>query len=71
MKIRGSEGGRRSFTGTCQKGFSRRVPPQPSARLTHCLKLDTVMWLLRFSVLRETPMTSALHFKKLKCCERR
>jgi len=28
------------------------------------------MWLLRFSVLRETPMTSAIHFKKLKCCKK-
>jgi hypothetical protein len=26
MKIRGSEGGRRSFTGTCQRSFRWRVP---------------------------------------------
>ena len=39
----------------------------PSARLTHRPKLDTVLWLLRCSVLRETPMASAIHFKKLNC----
>jgi hypothetical protein len=25
------------------------------------------VWLLRCSVLRETPMASAIHFKKLNC----
>jgi EmrB/QacA subfamily drug resistance transporter len=29
-----------------------------------------VVWLLRCSVLRETPMASAIHFKKLNCYER-
>jgi len=40
------------------------IPGSPSARLTRGLKLNTgqwqtndVCWLLRFSVLRETPMT--------------
>jgi len=35
----------------------------------HSLKLEAVLWLLRCSVLRETPMTSAINvqFKKLKC----
>jgi hypothetical protein len=56
MKIRGSEGGRRGFTGTCQRSLRWRVPRHPSARLTHCLKLDTGVWLLRCSVFRETPM---------------
>ena len=43
------------------------IPGSPSARLNHCLKLNTGQWLLRFSVLRETPMTFACgHFKKLK-----
>jgi len=67
-QIRGSEGGRRGlpafggargdqgFTGTCLQGLRWRVSRQPSARLTHCLKLDTVVGLLRCSVLRETPM---------------
>ncbi len=63
----GSEGGRRGFTGTCMEGFIWRVPRQPSARLTHGPKLDTAMWLLRCSILRETPMASAIHFKKLNC----
>jgi hypothetical protein len=67
MQIRGSEGGRRGFTGTSMEGFGWQVPRQPSARLPHSLKLVTVVWLLRCSVFRETPMTSAIHFKKLNC----
>ena len=40
----------------------------PSARLTRGLKLNTGQWLLRFSVLRETLMTSTLSipFQKAK-----
>ena len=81
-QIRGSEGGRRGlpafggargdqgFTGTSMQGLRRRVPQKPSARLTHSLKLDTALWLLRCSVLRETPMAfSCYYFKKLNCCE--
>jgi len=76
-QIRGSEGGRRGlpafggargdqgFTGTSMQGFSWRVPRCSSARLNHGLKLDKVVWLLRCSVFRETPMASAIHFKKL------
>ena len=64
-QIRGSEGERRGFTGTSMQGFIWQVLQWPSARLTHGLKLDTVVWLLRCSVLRETPMASAIHFKKL------
>jgi hypothetical protein len=56
MQIMGSEGGRRGFTGTSIEGFRWQVPRKPSARLTHSLKLVTVVWLLRSSVLRETPM---------------
>jgi hypothetical protein len=52
----GSEGGRRGFTGTCPEGFIWRVSPQPSARLTHGPEQATAVWLLRCSVLRETPM---------------
>jgi len=66
MQIRGSEGGRRGFAGTCMQGFSWQVPQQPSARLTHCLKRATGQRLLRCSVLKETPMPSAIHFKNLK-----
>jgi len=65
---RGSEGGRRGlpasggaegdqgFTGTCPEGFIWRGSPQPSARLTHGPEQATAVWLLRCSVLRETPM---------------
>ncbi len=67
MQIGGSEGGRRGFTGTSMQLFRWQVPQKPSARLTHRLKLDTVVWLLRCSVLREVPMASAIHFKKLNC----
>ena len=63
LQIRGSEGGRRGFTGTCLQDVRWRVPRQPSARLTHGPKLDTAVWLLRCSVFRETPMASAIHFK--------
>jgi hypothetical protein len=44
-----------------------QIPLQPSARLTHGLKLATELWLLRCSVLRETPMASAIHFKRPNC----
>jgi hypothetical protein len=67
VQIRGSEGGRRIVTGTPMQGFRWQIPRKPSARLTHDLKLDTAVWLLRCSVFRETPMASAIHFKKLKC----
>ena len=56
LKIRGSEGGRRVVTGTCQLGMTWRVPRQPSARLTHGLKLAMKVWRLRCSVFRGTPM---------------
>jgi hypothetical protein len=56
LPIRGSEGGRRGFTGTCQLGITWRVPRQPSARLTHDLELATEMWRLRFSVFGGTLM---------------
>jgi hypothetical protein len=66
MQIRGSEGGRRGLTGTCQGGIGWRVPRWPSARLTHGQKMDPAMWLLRCSVLRETPTAfSCDNFKKL------
>jgi len=55
-QTRGSEGGRRGFTGTCPEGFTWRVSRQPSARLIHGPEQATAVWLLRCSVLRETPM---------------
>jgi hypothetical protein len=67
MQIMGSEGGRRGFTGTSMEDFRWQVPGKPSALLTHSLKLATVVWLLRCSVLRETPMASAINIKKLNC----
>jgi hypothetical protein len=33
------------------------IPENPSARLTHHLELITGQRLLRFSILKETPMT--------------
>jgi hypothetical protein len=67
-QIRGNEGGRRDFTGTGQQSRTRRVPRQPSARLTHGLKLDTVVWLLRCSVFRETAMAFICDdYKKPNC----
>jgi hypothetical protein len=65
----GGEGGRRGFTGTSMQNISRQIPLLPSARLTHGPKLDTKLWILRCSVLRETLMASAIHFKRLNCCE--
>ena len=68
VQIRGSEGGRRSFTGTSMQSFRWHVPRQPSARLTHDLKLDNVVWLLRCSVFRETSMAFFCdYFKRLNC----
>ena len=46
-----------------------QVPRKPSARLTHGLKLETEVWLLRCSVFGGTPMASAIHFKELNCYE--
>ena len=56
LQIRGSEGGRRGFTGSCQMGIKCQVPRQPSARLTHDLELAIDLWRLRCSVFRETFM---------------
>jgi hypothetical protein len=66
MQIGGSEGGRRGFTFTSMQNSRWQVPQDPSARLTHGLKPDTALWLLRCSVLRETPMAFFCdYFKKL------
>jgi hypothetical protein len=66
MQIRGSKaGGALRLSLPCKSSVV--IPGSPSARLNHCLKLNTgqwqtndVCWLLRFSVLRETPMTCAI-----------
>jgi len=67
MQTRGSKAGgvlRLSFP--CKSSVV--IPGSPSARLNHSLMLNTGQWLLRFSVLRETPMTSTLSisFQKAK-----
>ena len=68
LQIRGSEGGRRGFTGTCHLGMTWRVFRWPSARLTHGLKLAIEVWRLRGSVFRGTPMAvSCAYFKELNC----
>jgi type II secretion system protein J len=78
-QIRGSEGGRRGlpafggargdqgFTSTSMQGLRWQFPcsPPPASPITQSRPLG--QRLLRFSVLRETPMTVACdHFKKLK-----
>ncbi|HYQ61328.1 MAG TPA: hypothetical protein VEP29_09755 [Desulfatiglandales bacterium] len=66
LQIRGSEGGRRGFTGTCQLVRPWQVPRQPSARLTHGLELAIEVWHLRCSVFRGTPMAFfCVYFKEL------
>jgi hypothetical protein len=57
MQIRGSKaGGALRLSSPCKSSVV--IPGSPSARLTRGLKLNTGQWLLRFSVLRETHMTS-------------
>jgi hypothetical protein len=68
VQERGSKGGRRGFTGTSRIDLAWIVPRTISARLTDCPKLNTVVWQLRCSVLRETPMPDAHEvFKTLNC----
>jgi hypothetical protein len=60
MQIRGSKaGGALRLSLPCKSSVV--IPGSPSARLTRGLKLNTGQWLLRFSVLRETHMTSNLN----------
>jgi hypothetical protein len=75
MQVRGSKaGGALHLSLPCKSSVV--IPGSPSARqrtslvrLTRGLKLNTGQWLLRFSVLREPPMTSILSipFQNLKC----
>ena len=68
LQIRGSEGGRRVYTGTCPLGITWRVSRKPSARLTHGLELAIEVWRLRCSVFGETSMAFfCSYFKKLNC----
>ena len=69
----GKAGGALCLSSPCKSSVV--IPGRPSARLTpllrgliRCLKLNTGQWLLRFSVLRETHMTSILSipFQKAK-----
>jgi hypothetical protein len=74
MQMRGSKaGGALCLSSPCKSSVV--IPGSPSARLTRGVKLNTghwqtndVCWLLRFSVLRETHMTSILSipFQKAK-----
>jgi len=67
MQIRGSKaGGALRLSLPCKSSVV--IPGSPSARLTRGLKLNTGQWLLRFSVLGETHMTSTLSipFQKVK-----
>jgi hypothetical protein len=61
--VEGSEGGRRSFISHFHVSPCMAVPGKPSARLSyllwgliHHLKLIAGQRLLRFSILKETPM---------------
>ena len=59
MQTRGSKaGGAIRLSLPCKPSVV--IPGSPSARLNLGLKLNTGHWLLRFSVLRATPMTSTL-----------
>jgi hypothetical protein len=78
MQIRGSQaGGALRLSLPCKSSVV--IPGSPSARqrtslvrLNRGLKLNTGQWLLRFSVLRETPTTSILSipFQKAKMLHR-
>ena len=71
MQIRDSKaGGALRLSSPCKSSVV--IPGSPSARLTRGLKLNSGQWLLRFSVFRETPMTSTLSipFQKAKMFRR-
>ena len=67
LRIRGQRRRAARFHRHLHARSSMAIPRQPSARLTRGLERATAQRPLRFSVLRETPMTSAIDFKKLKC----
>jgi hypothetical protein len=53
----GWKGGRRGDISHTHIQPYMAIPGKPSARLTHDLKLITGQRLLRFSILKETPLT--------------
>ena len=68
-QIGGSEGGRRSLTGTSTHGLRGGFPGSPPPASPIAQSGPRALWLLRFSVLKETPVTFACdHFKTLTCC---
>jgi prepilin-type N-terminal cleavage/methylation domain-containing protein len=68
-QIRGSEGGRRNFSGTSMHCLRWRFPGSPPPASPIAQSALRAQRHLRFSVLRETPVTFAWdHFKKLTCC---
>ena len=67
LELVGLGGFEDSYPSEVSGGMRNRAGLARSPRLTHDLKLNTLLWLLRCSVLRETPMASAIHFKKLNC----
>jgi hypothetical protein len=71
MQIGGSKaGGALRLSLPCKSSVV--IPGSPSARLNRGLKLNTGHWLLRFSVLRESPMTStfSISFQKAKMLQK-
>jgi hypothetical protein len=71
MQTRGSKaGGALRLSLPCKSSVV--IPGSPSARLNRGLKLNAGQWLLRFSVLRETHMTSttSITFQKAKMLRR-
>jgi hypothetical protein len=71
MQVGGSQaGGALHLTLPCKSSVV--IPGSPSARLNRGLRLNTGHWLLRFSVLRETPMTStfSIPFRKAKMLQK-
>jgi hypothetical protein len=57
MQKGGSEGGRRGFISHSHARIWMAILGKPSARLIRDLKLITGQRFLRFSILKETPMT--------------
>jgi len=68
LQKRGSEGGRRGLTGTSIYGLRWGFPGSPPPASPIPQSGPRELWLLRFSVLRQTPVTFAYHhFKALEC----
>jgi hypothetical protein len=61
--VRRAEG----YRGTCHLNFSMEVPVKPRRPPSPHLIGIVFPGYSSFSVFRETPMASAIHFKKLNC----